>query len=289
MNPGIRNMEMTSRIASLKERTMTYPRSMSLEQARIITRVYQENQNLPVPLKRAKALAQSLIHMPIKLEAEELIVGNRTPEIRAGVVFPEAGISWIARELDTLSYRPQDPFYVKEEDKDIFMNEILPYWKGYTMEDHIHGSIGEELRFLEKVIKINQKDHAQGHICPNVEVWLRHGPAGLLQICRDKLKNATETNRDFYAAVCISLEAACKFLDRYADLAGVMAKAANDNSSVQITKIRLMVYSPFGSNCCVYRQPGDHRVTDECRGGQTRGIASLSCLRFAFINFVILY
>ena len=53
-------------------------------------------------MKRAKALAASLLEMPIAIDPEELIVGNRTPDIRAGVVFPEAGINWLVKEIDTL-------------------------------------------------------------------------------------------------------------------------------------------------------------------------------------------
>ena len=113
---------------------------MSVEQARIITKVYRENPTLSVPLKRATALARSLTEMPISIDPEELIVGNRTPGIRAGVVFPEVGISWISRELNTIHSRPQDPFRVSEEDKKIFMNEIEPYWSGKTMKDHIYGT-----------------------------------------------------------------------------------------------------------------------------------------------------
>ena len=116
----IQDLQRTDRISSLKEKTFSFSRYMSVEQARIITNVYRENPELSVPLKRATALASSLGEMSIYIDPEELIVGNRTPGIRAGVVFPEAGISWIANELDTIHSRPQDPFSVREEDKEIF-------------------------------------------------------------------------------------------------------------------------------------------------------------------------
>ena len=117
MKEGIQDLLRTSRISSLKEKTFSFPRYLSVEQARIITKVYRENPGLSLVLKRATALARSLAEMPVSIDPEELIVGNRTPGIRAGVVFPEAGISWIARELDTIHSRPQDPFQVREDDK----------------------------------------------------------------------------------------------------------------------------------------------------------------------------
>ena len=228
MTEDIKNLERTERISSLKEKTFSFPRYMSVEQARIITRVYQENPALSLPLKRAKALAASLIEMPISIDTEELVVGNRTPGIRAGVVFPEAGISWISKELDTLPSRPQDPFQVREADKKIFQEEIEPYWSGKTMEDHIYGTWGEELKAIEKVVKINQKDHAQGHICPHVETWLNSGPAGLLKKAREALQDATPQQKEFYQSVCLAQEGAIRFIRRYAQKADSLAEKEQD-------------------------------------------------------------
>ena len=86
----IRKLERSGRITSLRQKTMDHPRYVSVDQARIITRVYQAHEAFPVSVKRAMSLAASLRDIPISLDPEELLVGNRTPEIRAGVVFPEA-------------------------------------------------------------------------------------------------------------------------------------------------------------------------------------------------------
>jgi len=215
----IRNLQISERIKSLKQKTISVKRFLSLEQAKIITRVYKENQGEPVILRRAISLAHSLREMPIEIDPEELIVGNRTPDIRAGVVFPEAGISWLKKEIETLPFRQQDPFDVKSDDAAYFLNMIEPYWRGKTLEDNIYRDYGDEIRAVEKVVKINQKDHAQGHICPNVVKWLQYGPAGLLKIAEEKLKNANSGQKDFYRSVKISLEASCDFVRKYSDLA----------------------------------------------------------------------
>lgn len=206
-------------------------RFLSLDQAKIITGVYKENENLPVILKRALALGDSLREMPVSIDPEELIVGNRTPGIRAGVVFPEAGISWLGKEIETLSERPQDQFSVMEEDISFFHDIIEPYWKGKTLEDHIYSDIEENLNAIEKVVKINQKDHAQGHICPDVSKWLRYGPAGLLKIAEEKLKYSGPDNQDFYRSVIITLKASCEFVKRYSDLAAEMASEETDGEA----------------------------------------------------------
>ena len=116
----------------------------------------------------------------IGMEPEELIVGNRTKGVRYGVVFPESGISWVDREFETIPTRPQDKFNVRPEDIETFRKVIVPYWKGKSLEDVIKNRFGNEISAISKVVKVNQTDHAQGHICPNVKEWLELGPQGYI-------------------------------------------------------------------------------------------------------------
>ncbi len=213
----------THRILSLKNKTLSADRYLSIEQAKIITRIYQENEDKPVTLKRALSLAAALDEISLTIDPEELIVGNRTPVAREGVVFPEAGINWLIKEIDTIHKRPQDPFRVWDEDILYFREVIEPYWHGKTLEDDIYSSYGEEIASIEKVVKINQKDHAQGHICPNVEDWLKYGPAGLLETINDKLPNAPAKERIFYESARLTLQASCRFINRYSVLASGLA------------------------------------------------------------------
>jgi formate C-acetyltransferase len=228
-------LEPSERILSLRNKTISAVRYLSIDQAKIITRIYQENENLPVNIKRAKALAASLSEMPIAIDPEELIIGNRTPDARAGVVFPEAGISWLVKEIETMPDRPQDPFLVRKEDAFYFKTKIEPYWFGKTLEDDICSSYGNVISAIEKVVKINQKDHAQGHICPNVEDWLKLGPAGLLRTANGKLETAGDDRKVFYRSLSIVLDAACKFIARYGQLASGMA----ENQTQQILRTNL--------------------------------------------------
>lgn len=99
---------MRNRITILKEKMLDEKRYASIEQARIITRIYKENETLSVPMKRALSLKATLEEIEIGVEKEELIVGNRTKGVRAGVVFPESGCSWVDKEFETLPTRPQD-------------------------------------------------------------------------------------------------------------------------------------------------------------------------------------
>jgi len=223
-----KNISHTKRIHSLRKKTSTASRFLSVEQAKIITRIYRQNEGIPVILKRAKALAQSLAEIKILIDPEEIIVGNRTPDIRAGVVFPEAGLNWLKNEIETLPSRSQDPFEVRPEDALFFKETIEPYWRGKTLEDEIVRSYGAEITAIEKVVKINQKDHAQGHIIPKVEDWLRFGPSGLLKLTEEKMKFSDASKKDFYESAGITLKASCNFISRYEKLAYEMASIQTD-------------------------------------------------------------
>ena len=177
-----------ARIDRLKTKILSQPRFASVEQAQIITESYKKHNGKPRIIQRAYALKDALDKMTINVEPEELIVGNRTAGVRSGVVFPEAGSSWVDREFDTLPTRPQDRFEVNVRDKEIFENEIEPYWAGRSLEDILKKNYGQEISEISRVVKINQMDHAQGHICPDCKAWLETGPAGLKSIAREKQK-----------------------------------------------------------------------------------------------------
>ena len=207
----------TERIDILKEKMLDAPRYASIEQARIITRVYQENEDLSVPKKRALSLKAALEELEIGVEKEELIVGNRTKGVRYGVVFPASGCSRVNKEFETLPTRPQDKFLVKEADIKEFRESIYPYWNGKSMEDVIKNNYGREINAMAKVVKINQKDHAQGHICPDSALWLKLGPKGLMEKAQDKLKTCDESQKEFYECTILVLEGAMNFMVRYHD------------------------------------------------------------------------
>lgn len=215
---------MLDRISTLKEKMLSQPRYVSIEQALIITRTYKENEDKSIPYKRALSLYNALCEIEIGIEPEELIVGNRTKGVRYGVVFPESGISWVDREFEVIPTRPQDKFNVHKEDIEIFRREIVPFWKGKSLEDVLKNRYGEEISSISKVVKINQTDHAQGHICPNVKEWLELGPSGYIHIAEEHLLNCEDNKKEFYECVILVMQGVQKFIMRYHDLALNMNK-----------------------------------------------------------------
>ncbi len=221
----IAELKLSPTIANLKRRMLAEPRYLSLEQALIITEVYRRRSDESIARKRALSLAEAMRRIAIAIDPEELVVGNRTAGVRAGVVFPEAGISWIDKEIETLATRPQDKFNVHPEDIVAFREKILPFWQGKSLEDTIRAEAGTLVDAIGKVVKINQKDHAQGHICPDVAAWIAKGPLQLKREAEARLATATSRDQiEFYACVITVLEGAVDFINRYADLADDMAR-----------------------------------------------------------------
>ena len=226
----IKNLKDSERIALLKKEMLEEPRYASIEQARIVTESYKRTDGLPRCIQRAEALKDSLEQIRIRIEPDERIVGNRTPGVRGGVVFPETGASWVDREFETLPTREQDRFQVHPEDITEFREKILPYWKGRSLEDQVRGVVGTQVDKIAKVVKINQKDHSQGHICPNTVKWLAKGPAGIREEALSRLEQAEGKKKDFYQSVVIAMDGAISFILRYAELAHELyIKEGKDN------------------------------------------------------------
>lgn len=215
----MKNLHLTNRIETLKKRMLSVPRYASIEQAKIITDTYKHHEDEPRIMQRAYSLKNCLEKIGISVEPEELIVGNRTAGVRYGVVFPESGSTWINKEFETLPTRLQDKFNVHEEDIQYFREVIYPYWQGKSLEDVLKKRYGKEIDEISKVAKINQKDHAQGHINPDCEGWLKKGPAGLKAEAEAYLTKETDGEKQlFYKSVVLVMEGTIHFIMRYHDL-----------------------------------------------------------------------
>lgn len=233
---------------SLKQRMLDEPRYLSVEQASIVTGYYRQNPDKPRNIQRAESLAKTMRVIRILIDPLELVVGNRTAGVRAGVVSPDAGISWVDDEIENLPNRPQDKFNVHPEDIETFRRDILPFWKGKSLEDRVKEAIGDEIGAIGKVVKINQTDHAQGHICPNVSRWLTLGPKGIRDDILARLPAASREasheasgkasgeDANFYQGMIIVLDGAMDFMRRYSAMASEMAGHAESADERQNLK-----------------------------------------------------
>jgi pyruvate formate-lyase/glycerol dehydratase family glycyl radical enzyme len=226
------------RVARIKERLIQNEREIDVERARYTTQSYQDTEGQPMPIRRAKMLLYLVRQMSITIHPDELIVGNRSLLPRMGVIAPEGAVDWVDKELEILSTRPQDRFNIRPEQIRELREEIFPYWRGKTLEDIVAARVPDEVNCAVqgKAFSLNQTDHAQGHILPDVAGWLRLGTRGLREkviAARDRAEVQSVGQQVFYDAALMALQAAQEFMARYADLARGLARQAEEETRRQ--------------------------------------------------------
>lgn len=219
---------MTARIERLKAAIFANPREISLERALLYTASHQQTEGEPTILRRAKATAYILDHVEISIRVDELIAGNRTVKPRAGIVSPEMDPYWLLKELEQFPTRPQDRFEIANEDKQIYREQLFPYWEKRSMKDFINEQMTDEVKTAVKtqIFSINQTDKGQGHIIIDCPRLLENGLGQLV----DEMRSLTAQHPDnaFYQAALLLLEASQRHILRYSALAQEMSFACSD-------------------------------------------------------------
>jgi pyruvate formate-lyase/glycerol dehydratase family glycyl radical enzyme len=230
-----------SRVTALKNQVFSQKREISLERALLYKEAYEKTEGEPVIIRRAKALENILINMKITINDGELIVGGRSHKPRMGVISPEMDVDWFYEELDTISTRPQDRFEISNEDKKCFKEVLYPFWNGKTLKNRINEMLPQDVKdaLATKIFKLNQTDKGQGHIIPGYERVLKIGLGGLLAKIKENLHVAKiSSQKDFYEAAKITLEASQKFILRYRDLALHLSREeTSDKRKSELNKI----------------------------------------------------
>lgn len=219
---------MTARIERLKTALFARTREISLERALLYTESHRQTEGEPTIIRRAKATAHILDNVAISIRDDELIAGNRTVKPRAGIISPEMDPYWLLEELDQFPTRPQDRFNISESDKQIYREQLFPYWKERSMKDFINGQMTDEVKAAVKtqIFSINQTDKGQGHIIIDYPRLLENGLDALVSQLQTFCKQ--EPQNPFYQAVLLLLEASQRHILRYAALAEETAGACQD-------------------------------------------------------------
>lgn len=127
---------MTKRLERLKENYLKHVPSITTHRARAITKISKENPGMPKIMLRAKCFRYCCETAPLVIQNDELIVGAPCGAPRAGAFSPDIAWRWMVDEIDTIGSRPQDPFYISEEDKKIMREELFPYWESRSLDEY---------------------------------------------------------------------------------------------------------------------------------------------------------
>ncbi|MGI6206098.1 MAG: choline trimethylamine-lyase [Anaerovoracaceae bacterium] len=132
---GYKEYPLTERMKLLREQFLKAVPCITIGRALAYTEVYNKYPELPAILRRAKGFRRACETAPLLIQEGELIVGHPCGKPRAGAFSPDTAWEWVRDELDELSTRPQDPYYISEEDKKIMREELFPFWKGKSLAE----------------------------------------------------------------------------------------------------------------------------------------------------------
>lgn len=59
------------------------------------------------------------------IQPDEPIVRHPCGKPRASAFSPDISWDWLESELDTIAARPQDPYYIREEDKKVIRTKLV--------------------------------------------------------------------------------------------------------------------------------------------------------------------
>ena len=133
----------TERHLKLKEIFLRHVPSITTHRARVITKIAKENPGMPPIVLRGKSFRLSCETAPVVIQDHELIVGAPNGAPRAGAFSPDIAWRWMKDEIDTIGTRPQDPFYISDEDKRIMREELFPFWESKSVDESCEGKYRE--------------------------------------------------------------------------------------------------------------------------------------------------
>jgi formate C-acetyltransferase len=187
MNSHTNYME---RIRKLRNRVVNATPTMDIENALILTASFRQTEALPREMRKAIAFKDVCAQKTITIWDHELIVGCSGKIARGGVLCADVCWSVLDKELDTISTRPYDPFYISEADKNRFRQVIKPYWLGRSNFEKWEAQAPKDIVDLKEnaVIYIDRKAvRGPGELTPDYKELLTEGMNGIIA-CIEKKK-----------------------------------------------------------------------------------------------------
>ncbi len=230
----------TQRHLRLKDNFLKQVPSITIHRARVLTRLAKANPGMPKSLLRAMSFRQCCETAPLLIQNHELIVGAPNGSPRAGAFSPDIAWRWLEQELETIGTRPQDPFFISEEDKRELRDEIFPFWKGQSVDEYCEQQYREAglWELSAEAFVTDCSYHAingGGDSNPGYDVILmKKGMLDIQREAREHLENLDYGNPDhldkiyFYKSVIETAEGVMAYARRLSQYAAKLAERETD-------------------------------------------------------------
>ena len=165
---------MNNRIKLLRQATLDAQETISTERAQLMTQFYKSEEafSVSLPVRRALSFDYLMTNKALCINANELIVGERGPKPKATPTYPEVSLHTV-KDLDILDEREKVFFKVSQHDKDIYQQEIIPYWKGKSNRDKIMAALPQQWKdaYDAGVFTEFQEQRAPGHTVAGKKIF----------------------------------------------------------------------------------------------------------------------
>ena len=203
---------------------------LDLARSRLLTESYKQTEGEPMVLRRAKALKNVLLHMPIYIQDWERIVGNNvsTPK---GIYF---GIDMNWRSVKRVVSGEEGSTLLDDAGR-AELGDLISYWEGKSMSDIQKETFTGDILKYWKYEGTFIWTHWSELGIPDHEKILAVGFEGIIAEAQQRLEEIDKTvppdyvdQKEFLQSVIIVLEAGITFASRYADMAREKAGRTGD-------------------------------------------------------------
>jgi formate C-acetyltransferase len=187
---------MKALIQNIRDKLMSTEDTVCLQRARLVTEAYQQYENEPVVLKRARAFAHVLRNMALDVKSNPIFAGNTSSQPRAWMLVPEHGMTAAPQVLI------ENEGLVGLLDGKI-PQDLQDYWAGRSFG----GAAGI------------------GHLAVDMNRVVHEGLAAMIAEAQRYDDEADPDKRDYRQAMSIALQAVIDWAHRYADAAEMAARS----------------------------------------------------------------
>lgn len=225
------------RIQALRKQYLDTLVDMDVYNAKYLTEGFKKTEGQPWIIQKATGFLHQCRKKNIYIQDNELLVGGAGFKPRCGILCADSSCSILDRELDTISTRKFDPFYLSEEGKKVFQEEVSDYWKNKCVLDRWRALAPEDMETLRDngMIYIDRKAvRGYGETTPGWDRLLTLGISGIRKEAEEALAKLDDSHVGdlekmfFLKSEIIVCEGIITLANRHADLAEEMAAGCAD-------------------------------------------------------------
>ena len=124
-----------TRIEALRQQYLATRVDMDVYNAKYLTEGFKASEGQPWIIQNAIGYYHQCMKKHVYIQDHELLVGGPGFKPRCGILCADSSASILDKELDTMSTRPYDPFYMSDEAKRIYVEDVKDYWKDRCVLD----------------------------------------------------------------------------------------------------------------------------------------------------------